>query len=140
MILSGRRDSSRDKHGTPGVHHRANPRILAPLLKRARGIEPLSRSWKDRVIPLYDARSKNSMGCNNYCATPAFGLPGFEPGLNTAHSLSGHPDSNWESLAPKARMLTVTPCPVFGGGQEELACPAGQAHNDVCVRSFGALP
>jgi hypothetical protein len=28
------------------------------LLERVRGVEPLSRSWKDRVIPLYDTRSR----------------------------------------------------------------------------------
>lgn len=80
-----------------------NIRIQSPTkfgggfrFERVRGIEPLSRSWKDRVMPLYDTRISGYWDFNPESARPFW---------------SGSRDLNPRSHAPKACMLAATPLP-----------------------------
>ncbi len=53
-------------------------------------------------------------GAGDGTRTHMTGLEGQGSAVELHPQLSGHSDSNRESLAPKASMLAVTPCPELG--------------------------
>jgi hypothetical protein len=91
----------------------AGIRFLTPDLIKIRTHRNAHFLHEERRIPESHC-SWRQAGCA--CLHCAHGTHGSNPGV--PHSLatlvrSGHPDSNRESLAPKASMLAVTLCPVI---------------------------